>query len=261
MLLFLYKINPIYLALIAGFFCWSITSLGSAMVVFFKKVNKNIMDSLLSLSAGIMLSASFFSLLEPSISIANEMKQNLFIVVFGGFFLGGLFIYLCNKIIEKFPSPSAKKNHFKRCFLLMSSITLHNIPEGLAVGVAYGALLSGSSLVAALSLTLGIAIQNFPEGSAISLPLRRDGFSRWHSCLFGILSGIVEPISALIGALLVLKVRIILPIVLSFAAGAMLFVTVIELIPESQANKKKDLMALILLLGFGIMMGLELLLG
>ena len=136
-----------------------------------------------------------------------------------------------------------------------------DIPEGLAIGVAYGAILSGSSFISALSLTLGIAIQNFPEGSAISLPLRRDGFSRFQSSMLGILSGIVEPISALIGALLVLKVRLILPIVLAFAAGAMLFVTVIELIPESQTNKKKDLMALILLIGFAFMMGLDLLLG
>lgn len=254
-------LNPIIMALIAGVFCWIVTSLGSAIVILFKKVNKNIMDILLSLSAGIMLAASFFSLLNPAIEIALELKQNLLLVVFGGFLLGGLFIYLCNKLIESFPNNFINKSSFKRCFLLMTSITIHNIPEGLAVGVAYGAILSGASLINALSLTLGIAIQNFPEGSAISLPLRRDGFSRKKSFLFGVLSGTVEPISALVGALLVLKIRIILPIVLSFAAGAMLYVTVVELIPESQANKKKGLMALILLLGFAFMMLLELLLG
>ena len=260
-MVFLNSINPIYLALIAGIFCFFITALGSSIVVFFKNVNKNIMDSLLSCSAGIMLSASFFSLLNPSIEIAKEMKQNIILVVFGGFLLGGLFIYVCNKVLERMPKSLINGSKIKRCFLLITSITIHNIPEGLAIGVAYGAILSGASLISALSLTLGIAIQNFPEGSAISLPLRRDGFGRWNACLLGILSGLVEPISALVGAILVLKIKIILPIILSFAAGAMLFVTVLELIPESQSNKKKDLMALILLFGFACMMSLELLLG
>ena len=150
---------------------------------------------------------------------------------------------------------------FKRCLLLITSITLHNIPEGLAIGVAFGTMLYGGSLISAATLTLGIAIQNFPEGSAISLPIRREGISRFKSFLFGALSGLVEPVFAVIGALLVLKMRILLPILLSFAGGAMIYVVVQELIPESQTNEKKDLMALFTIIGFIIMMIFDVALG
>ena len=254
-------IQVILYALLGGLFTFLVTVLGSGIVFFFRKENKNHMDAMLSISAGIMLAAAFFSLLEPAIEMAQVLHQNIIMVVFFGFILGGLFIYICNFFIEKFPIDSSKSFSFKRCILLFTSITLHNIPEGLAVGVAFGNILYGGSLVSALTLTIGIAIQNFPEGSAISLPLRREGFSQTKSFLLGGLSGVVEPIFALLGALLVLKIKVILPFVLAFAAGAMLFVTVLELIPESQQNKKKDLMAFILLLGFSIMMVLEILLG
>ena len=155
-------------------------------------------------------------------------------------------------------------NKLKRCLMLVFSITLHNIPEGLVVGVAFGSLaynLAGSSIASALTLALGIGLQNFPEGSAVSLPLRREGFSRKKAFFFGQLSGAVEPIAAVIGALLVLKVQVLLPFLLSFAAGAMIYVVVEELIPESQSNQKKDLMALFTLIGFSIMMILDVSLG
>ncbi|MBR6137364.1 MAG: ZIP family metal transporter [Bacilli bacterium] len=248
----------IILSLLGGLFTFIFTILGSGIVFFFKKINQNMMDALLSFSAGIMLSAAFFSLLNPAIEQCNIIHQNPFTVIFLGFLFGGLFILVCNRVIKKKSNNNSK---FRRCLLLFTSITLHNIPEGLAVGVAFGNMLYGGSLISAITLTLGIAIQNFPEGSAISLPLRRDGYSRSYSFLFGVFSGLVEPISAVLGAILILKVKIILPFILSFAAGAMLYVTVLELIPESQQNKKKDLMAFILLLGFSIMMIMELILG
>ena len=231
------------------------------MVFFFKKVSKMIMDIMLSLSAGIMLAASFFSLLNPSIEIATKLQQNLIINTFVGFMVGGSFIYICNKIMASLSKSNESTYNLRRCSLLFTSITLHNFPEGLAIGVAFGSLLFGGSIISAYTLTLGIAIQNFPEGCTISLPLRREGISRMNSFLFGVLSGLVEPLGAFIGALLVLKVQTLMPFILSFAAGAMLFVTVLELIPESQTNKKKDLMALLLLLGFAFMMLLEIILG
>ena len=252
---------PMYLSLVGGIFAFLFTVMGSAIVFFFKKVNQDVMDAMLSLSAGIMLSAAFFSLLNPAIELVLVHRQNVFMHVFCGFIVGGIFLFLCNQFINKCPIDFKNKFSFRRCILLITSITLHNIPEGLAIGVAFGTLLYGGSLISATTLTLGIAIQNFPEGSAISLPLRREEFSRTRSFLFGALTGLVEPISAVLGTLLVLKVQIILPFVLSFAAGSMLFVTVLELIPESQMNSKKDLMAFLLLLGFAVMMIMEIYLG
>lgn len=251
--------NPIYLALFGGMFTLLFTSLGAGIVFFFKKVDTYIMNSLLAISAGIMLAASFFSLINPAITLSSQLGQNFIISVASGFIIGGLFIYLGNK---KFDTINVNEHlNLRRCILLFISITLHNIPEGLAVGVAFGNMMYGGSLISALSITFGIAIQNFPEGSAISLPLRREGISRTKSFLFGFLSGVVEPISAVIGAILIIKVNILLPFILSFAAGAMIFVTVLELIPESQSSEKKDLMALLLILGFSLMMVLDVLLG
>lgn len=257
----IFEYPPTTLALFGGVFAFLFTVAGAAIVFFFRKINKNLMDSMLACSAGIMLSAAFFSLLNPAIDLAESIHQNIFLTVFLGFLVGGLFIFVCNRFMEKFPVHRKQKFSLKRCILLITSITLHNIPEGLAIGVAFGTLRYGGSLISAITLTLGIAIQNFPEGSAISLPLRREKVSRFRSFLFGVLTGLVEPISALVGAILVLKIQFILPFVLAFAAGAMLFVTVLELIPESQTNKNKDLMAFILLFGFSFMMVLEILLG
>lgn len=253
-------------ALIAGLFTWSITMLGAAIVFLFKEVKKGIMDALLGFSAGVMIAASFWSLLSPAIEMANNLKMISWLVVFCGFFSGGVLLFLGDKVCDFFMKKrnTADSSKIKRCLMLIFSITLHNIPEGLVVGVAFGSLvynISGSSLMSAMTLALGIGLQNFPEGSAVSLPLRREGFSRFKSFFFGQLSGFVEPIFAVIGALLVLKIQMLLPFLLSFAAGAMIYVVVEELIPESQTNNKKDLMALFTLIGFSIMMILDVALG
>ena len=258
-------ISPIYQALIASLFTWSVTILGASIVFFFKRIKKGIMDALLGFSAGVMISASFWSLLNPSIEMANKLKMNSCLIVFLGFFSGGLLLFVGDKIYTYFSKKrSVSNDKLKRCAMLIFSITLHNIPEGLVIGVAFGSLvygISGSSLASAITLAIGIGIQNFPEGSAISLPLRREGLSRKKAFFYGQLSGIVEPISAVLGAILVLKVRTILPFLLSFAAGAMIYVVVEELIPESQSNKRKDLMALFTLIGYSVMMILDISLG
>ena len=249
-------------ALIATLFTFSITVLGSAIVFFFKKVNKNIMDAMLGFAAGVMIAASFWSLLEPSIKMAESLNMIPWLIAFLGFFTGGLLLFIGDKI---YVSLNKKTNNSKkRCLMLIFSIVLHNIPEGLAVGVAFGSLnygLDGVTIGACALLAFGIGLQNFPEGTAVSVPLRREGLSRFKSFIIGSLSGIVEPIAGVIGAILVLKIRYILPFLLSFAAGAMIYVVVQELIPESQTNKRKDLMALFTLIGFSIMMILDVALG
>ena len=256
-------------AFIATLFTWGLTALGAAVVFLFKKVNKNIMDGMLGLAAGVMLAATFWSLLSPALEMAEELGLISWLIVSTGIILGGLLLFIGDKIFEHFDKKS-KKNYnnnnssFKRCLMLITSITLHNIPEGMAIGVAFGSLgygLEGATLGAAVMLAIGIGIQNFPEGSAVALPLRREGMSRTKAFLIGNLSGIVEPISAVIGAILVIKMRILLPILLAFAGGAMIYVVVQELIPESQTNEKKDLMALFTILGFIIMMVLDVALG
>ena len=262
---FFTNLSPIWQSLIAALFTWSVTILGASIVFFFKKVNKSIMDALLGFSAGVMIAASFWSLLDPAINMANLLKMNSWLVVFIGFFSGGLLLFMGDKLYTFFTKNKKIGNDkIKRCLMLMFSITLHNIPEGLVVGVAFGSFayaINESNLAAAITLAIGIGLQNFPEGSAVSLPLRREGLSRKKAFLFGQLSGIVEPIAAVIGAILVLKIRTILPFLLSFAAGAMIYVVVEELIPESQTNKKKDLMALFTLIGFSVMMILDVALG
>ncbi len=253
------QLNPVCLALLGGFFTFFITSLGSSIVFFFKSCNKRIMNGMVSISAGIMIAASFFSLINPAIEIGEKNSQNFITTVVLGFIIGSIFVLVGNMYFEKIKK--IKENGLKRCILLFSSITLHNIPEGLAIGVAFGNILYGNSVISAIILTIGIAIQNFPEGSAVSLPLKREGISSSKAFLFGSLSGIVEPIASVIGALLVLRINSILSFILSFAAGAMIFVTVLELIPESQNDEKKDLMALLFIFGFVIMMILDILLG
>ena len=260
---FILQINPIWQALIATIFTWGITALGASLVFFFKKIKKNILDLMLAISAGVMIAASFFSLLSPSISMANSLKLNAILVVSLGFISGGLFLFISDIILEIFQKKK-KLSTNKRILMLITSITLHNIPEGLAIGIAFGSTLyglDGATLISAWTLALGIGIQNFPEGTAISVPLRREGFSRKKSFFFGQLSGIVEPISGFFGALLVLKIRFILPFFLAFASGAMIYVVVSELIPECQTNKHKSIMSLFVLVGFIIMMILDVSLG
>lgn len=253
------NLNCVYQALIATLFTFLLTVLGSGIIFFFKNVNKNIMDAMLGISAGVMIAASFFSLLDPAITSCIQLNICPWLVTFIGFFLGGLLLFSCDKIFDKLLS---KKK--KRMLMLVSSITIHNIPEGMAVGIAFGSVfyhINNASLVSAIMLAIGIGIQNFPEGSAVSLPLMRDGMNKKRAFLFGSMSAIVEPIFGVIGAILVIRMRILLPIFLSFAAGAMIYVVVSELIPESQSNEKKDLMALFTIIGFSIMMILDVALG
>ena len=271
MLTFLEEQNPILLAFLATLFTYSVTLIGASIVFLFKKVKKNIMDAMLGFAAGIMIAASFFSLLEPSLKMAESLKMRPWIVTTIGFISGGLLLFIGDRIftkidkkISKNKDENNKTKSLKRCIMLILSITLHNIPEGLAVGVAFGGIaygIEGATLSSALMIALGIGIQNFPEGTAVSVPLRREGLSRKKAFFFGQLSGLVEPISGVLGALLVLKVRTLLPFLLAFAAGAMIYVVVEELIPESQTNKRKELMALFTLIGFSIMMILDVALG
>ena len=260
MINFFINLNPVIQALLATIFTWFITLLGAALVFFFKKINKNIMDGMLGFAAGIMIAASFFSLLSPAIDMAKSLNLNICLITSLGFITGGLLLFIGDKIFEKKLENKNNSSSVKRVIMLVLSITLHNIPEGLAVGVAFGSIaysLDGATLGSAWILALGIGLQNFPEGCAVSVPLRREGFSRNKAFFFGQLSGIVEPISGVIGALLIMKIRLILPFLLSFAAGAMIYVVIQELIPASQTNKKKDLMALFSLLGFIVMMILD----
>ncbi len=265
---FIKDLNPIIQALIATIFTWSITALGAALVFIFKRINKSIMDGMLGFAAGVMIAASFFSLLSPSIEMAKSLEMTPWIIITIGFMSGGILLFIGDKIYDLIESKLSKekkdKTSIKRSLMLITSITLHNIPEGLAVGVAFGSIiygLNGATFESASLLALGIGLQNFPEGTAVSVPLRREGFSRKKAFFFGQLSGIVEPISGVLGALLVLKIRLLLPFFLSFAGGAMIYVVIEELVPESQTNEKKDLMALFTLIGFSVMMILDVALG
>lgn len=263
------EMNPVLLAFLATLFTYSITVLGASLVFFFKNVKKSVMDAMLGFAAGVMIAASFFSLLGPSIEMADSLGMKSPIITFIGFFFGGFLLFIGDKLFYYFDKRVINKEKkdrksFKRCLMLIFSITLHNIPEGLAVGVAFGSTfygLEGANVMSAIVIAIGIGLQNFPEGSAVALPLRREGMSRKRAFFFGQLSAIVEPISGVIGALLVLKIRYLLPFLLSFAAGCMIYVVIEELIPESQTNKKKDLMALFSIIGFSIMMALDVTLG
>ena len=245
------------------------TTLGSATVFLMKdRMNKRVQKLLLGFASGVMMAASIWSLIIPAINMTEEQGKISWIPAAIGFLLGIAFLLVLDSIIPHLHLESKKpegiKSKLKNSTMMVLAVTLHNIPEGMAIGVAFGSIaynLNGATLTSAVMLAIGIGIQNFPEGSAVSLPLRREGMSRTKSFFFGALSGIVEPISAVIGAILVLKVQILLPILLSFAGGAMIYVVVQELIPESQTNKKKDLMALFTILGFLIMMIFDVALG
>ncbi|MBQ2881154.1 MAG: ZIP family metal transporter [Clostridia bacterium] len=260
---FFIKLDPTVQAVIATLFTWAVTALGACVVFLFKNINKSIMDATLGCAAGVMIAASFWSLLAPSIEMAEDLGSNPWITVLIGFMLGGIVLFLGDKFFEKRMKNSVSDSK-KRVMMLIFSITLHNIPEGMAVGVAFGSLaygLEGATLGGAVMLAIGIGLQNFPEGSAVSLPLLREGYSPRKAFILGQFSGIVEPISGFLGAVLVLKARFLLPYLLAFAAGAMIYVVVEELIPESQTNQRKDLMALFTLIGFSIMMVMDVALG
>lgn len=262
------NLSPVIQALISTIFTWGVTAVGATVVLFFKNINQKLLDGMLGFGAGVMIAASFWSLLNPALELAKELgSDNIWLTPALGFLLGGLFIVLSEKIMDRFYfdqwRESENKNSLKRSLLLVSAVTIHNIPEGLAIGVAFGGVLAGiegATLISAVLLAIGIGLQNFPEGAAVSLPLRREGYSRWKSFLYGQASGVVEPISGVIGAFAAISVRSLLPFLLSFAAGAMISVVSSELIPESAKNNK-NLAAIGVILGFMIMMILDVALG
>ncbi len=256
-------------ALVASIGTWALTALGAMIVVFFKKPNQSLLNIMLGFSAGVMIAASFWSLLQPAIERAEKLSATPpYIVVTIGFLLGSIFIWVSDKAVSAavFKTKSSENTGFKRIIMLVLSITLHNIPEGLAVGVAFGLLNKNNNintLMSAISIAIGIGLQNFPEGAAVSLPLKREGYSRRKSFFYGQLSAVVEPIAAVIGAALVSFVEIILPFALSFAAGAMIIVAVHELIPECQQNKSEQpyTATMGIIMGFATMMLLDVMLG
>lgn len=264
------NLNHIVQAMLATLFTWGITAVGSALVFFFKNVNKKVLDSMMGFAAGVMIAASFWSLLSPAIEMTESSGGITWLPAVTGFMAGGIFLRLVDKVLPHlhvgFPNDEAEgiKTGWQRSVLLVLAITLHNIPEGLAVGVAFGALnanIPSASLSGAIALAIGIGLQNFPEGAAVSLPLRREGYTRTKSFIYGQFSGMVEPIAGILGALLVITMKSVLPYALSFAAGAMIFVVVEELIPESQLGKNTDIATLGTMLGFAVMMFLDVALG
>jgi ZIP family zinc transporter len=257
-------------ALLATLFTWGVTAIGASLVFFFKSVNRKVLDVMMGFAAGVMIAASFWSLLAPAIDMAESAGGIPWLPAVTGFMAGGIFLRLIDKVLPHlhigFPKEDAEgiKTSWQRSVLLVLAITLHNIPEGLAVGIAFGALnanLPSASLSGAIALAIGIGLQNFPEGASVSLPLRREGYSRAKSFIYGQFSGMVEPIAGVLGALLVIVAKSILPYALSFAAGAMIFVVVEELIPESQLGKNTDIATLGTMLGFAVMMFLDVALG
>lgn len=267
MIVFLKQFHPIMQAFLATLFTWSVTAAGAALVFGTRRVNPRLMDSMLGFAAGVMIAASFWSLLAPGIEMAAQMGATPWLTATVGFMGGGLFMRLTDMLLPhlhpglEIDKSEGIKTSWQRSTLLVLAITLHNIPEGLAVGVAFGAVaahLPSATLGGAAALALGIGLQNFPEGAAVSLPLRREGMGRMKSFIYGQASGIVEPVAGVLGALFVLRMRSILPYALSFAAGAMIFVVVEELIPESQHDPKNiDLVTLATMLGFTVMMILD----
>lgn len=258
------QIPPFWLALLATLFTWFVTALGAATVFFFKTVNRKILDLMMGFSAGVMIAASFWSLLSPAIELSETLGYISWLWPAIGFLVGGLFVVGASKLLDKAikVKDEVHGKSLKRSILLVSSITLHNIPEGLSVGVAFGAFalaVPGCELIGAFLLALGIGIQNFPEGVSVSLPLRREGVSRGKSFFYGQASGFVEPLAAMLGFCLATTMRAILPFALAFSAGAMISVVSSELIPE--ANKNKNLAVIGCIVGFLIMMILDVALG
>jgi len=267
----LQEYSPITQALMATIFTWGVTAAGAALVFFVKAPKPKLMDSMLGFAAGVMIAASFWSLLAPGIEMARQMGHIPWLTAAIGFLGGGLFMRLTDLLLPHLhlglplEESEGMKTSWQRSTLMVLAITLHNIPEGLAVGVAFGAVaanLSSATLGGAIALAVGIGLQNFPEGAAVSLPLRREGMGRTKSFMMGQASGMVEPIAGVFGAAFVLYMRNILPYALCFAAGAMIFVVVEELIPESQRNEKNiDTVTMATMAGFGVMMILDVALG
>jgi len=263
-------LSPVMQALVATCFTWLMTALGAAGVFLAKEPKRRIMDSMLGFAAGVMIAASFWSLLAPAIEMSENGPIPAWIPAATGFLLGAIFLRGLDMILPHIhPSMSMDEaegisTSWHRSILLVMAITLHNIPEGLAVGVAFGAVAAGlpsANLAGAIALAIGIGIQNFPEGLAVSMPLRREKITRLKAFWYGQLSGIVEPIAGVLGAWLVLIARPILPYALSFAAGAMMFVVAEELIPESQTGGHSHAATSGVMIGFAVMMILDVALG
>jgi ZIP family zinc transporter len=273
MLDWLATLSPIGQALVGTTFTYGVTALGAALVFFFKTIEKSVLNAMLGFAAGIMIAASFWSLLAPAIEMAEAQGQTAWLLAAAGFLAGGAFLWGVDRILPHLHIGLEKdqaegiKTRWQRSILLVLAITLHNIPEGLAVGVAFGAVAAGlpsATMAGAVALAVGIGLQNFPEGAAVSIPLRREGFSRTKAFLYGQASGIVEPIAGVLGALAVLSMRSILPFALAFAAGAMIYVVVEELIPEAQrteGRRSADLATIGCMVGFAVMMVLDVGLG
>jgi ZIP family zinc transporter len=268
---FFTELSPVWQALIATTFTWLVTALGAATVFFFKQVNRKVLDAMLGFAAGVMIAASFWSLLSPAIEMTEEtgVLPNWFPAAVG-FLLGGVFLRLIDYVLPHlhigFPVSEAEgvSTRWRRSILLVLAITLHNLPEGLAVGVAFGAVaadLPSATLAGAIALAIGIGIQNFPEGVAVAVPLHAEGMPKTRSFLYGQSSALIEPVAGVLGAAAVLLMRPILPYALAFAAGAMIFVVIEELIPESQVEKNTDIATSGAMLGFVIMMILDVALG
>lgn len=264
------SLSPVLQALLATLFTWFMTGVGAATVFFFRSVNRRIMGLMLGFAAGVMIAASFWSLLAPALKMAAGGLIPAWATAAIGFLIGGSFLWGVDRILPHLhiglPIEEAEgiRTGWQRSILLVLAITLHNIPEGLAVGVAFGAVSAGmpaASLAGAAALALGIGLQNFPEGAAVSIPLRCEGFSRRRAFWYGQLSGMVEPIAAVLGAAAVILIRPLLPYALAFAAGAMIYVVVEELIPESQSGRNTDLATIGAMLGFVVMMILDVALG
>ncbi len=268
---FLKTCGPLTQAVCASFFTWGVTALGAALVFFFKTINRSVLNGMLGFASGVMIAASFWSLLAPAIEMAERAGGSGTLPAVTGFLAGGGFLWLSDKLLPHLhpgghhhAEPEGIHTHWRRSVLLVLAITLHNIPEGLAVGVAFGALAvdgSGATLGGAIALALGIGLQNFPEGAAVSIPLRREGFSRWKAFVYGQASGVVEPIAAAVGVIAVTSMSAALPYALSFAAGAMIYVVAEELIPEAQQTRGSDVPTMGVMTGFATMMFLDVALG
>lgn len=253
-------------ALIATTFTWGMTALGATLVFFFREIKRRMMDIMLGFAGGVMLAAAFFSLLSPSVEMSRQLSAHVWLPPAVGFLGGALFLYALDRLVPHLhpnmtdSAPDGAPSSLHRTTLLILAITLHNIPEGLAIGVAFGAVgagIEGATVPAAIALAIGIGIQNFPEGSAVSLPLRALGMKRSKSFFYGQLSAIVEPISAVIGAVAIMVFQPALPYILAFAAGAMIYVVVEEVIPETQRDKYADTAVMSLIIGFVLMMVLD----
>jgi ZIP family zinc transporter len=270
MIPFLESFHPVMQALFGTLFTWGMTALGALTVFYHRELTRKVLDAMLGFAAGVMIAASYWSLLAPSITLAEEEGMPGWLPAVIGFLAGGFFLRLIDSLLPHLhvgaPRTETEGVHtsWRRTTLLVLAITLHNIPEGLAVGVAFGAAAADMSIgtvAGAVALAIGIGIQNFPEAVAVAMPLRSAGMSKGKSFWYGQLSGLVEPIAGVVGALAVLSMRYILPYALSFAAGAMIFVVVEDLIPEAHRHGNKDLATLGAMVGFAVMMFLDVALG